>query len=385
MRKRVVALLLTAVMVLSLSACSGSAEADEEQEAAEEKTEAVGEDAEKDTAADQADADTEGEEDTGDEEESKSGSSDTAAAGNWRPTSPVTLVVPYGAGDINDISARVLAQYAEKYVGQIIYLENVVGDAPPASGWTVLQGREGNGLTIGVVDLPAFNNTLIQGLRSYGTSSFKVICNFVTEPAVVVVRKNDNRFRSLDDLAECGRDNQGALVAATTGERGAMHAAIQGFCKSAGFTYTPNHQPDAQSAIAALRGSAADFCVVTVADIVGRDTDLRVLGVFSDQRVAAYPDVPTLGESGYFDQVQGTCRCLVAPAGVSDDMVAFYAEAFRQTMEDSDYLEASEGINTEYRDTDATKSLIWDWQWFLRHLNDAYWTIDVPAEEVPAA
>ena len=47
------------------------------------------------------------------------------AAEGWTPDGPVTMIVAYKAGNGTDVTARILAQYAEKYVGQTIVIENV--------------------------------------------------------------------------------------------------------------------------------------------------------------------------------------------------------------------------------------------------------------------
>ena len=360
MKKRLVALILAMMMLAALGGCGGSGEKEE----APEQTDA-GEAAEE--AAEQTPSAT------------------PAPTFNWKPDSPVTILVPYENGNINDTSIRVLAQYLEKYIGQMVYLENVAGESP-AEGWAELNRRDGDGLTLGVIDLPAFNNSIVQALHSYGTDSFTVICNHVSEADVVVVRKNDNRFRSLDDLVEYGLAHQGELVAATDGEKKANHIAVQALAKSAQFTYGVNHQDSAANELQALRDEGADFCVVTVADIAERDTDLRVLGVFSEERIEAYPEVPTLGELGYYDGALGVYRCVVAPGDISDDVRAFYEDAFRQAMEDPEYADASSGITTDYMDSAATVALVRHQQAFVRGLNDAFWTIEVPVteEEAPA-
>ena len=40
----------------------------------------------------------------------------------WAPNVPVTMIVAYKAGNGTDVTARILAQYAEKYVGQTIVI-----------------------------------------------------------------------------------------------------------------------------------------------------------------------------------------------------------------------------------------------------------------------
>ena len=121
-----------------------------------------------------------------------------------------------------------------------------------------------------------------------------------------------------------------------------------------------------------LLGGEAVWCVAMVADIAGR-TDVKPLAAFSTERVAEYPDVPTLGEKGYYDKWLGSSRCICAPAGVSEEVVAFYEAAFKAAMEDAEYLAATEDIATDYQDAAATAALIAEQQTFTEGLATGFW------------
>ena len=104
-------------------------------------------------------------------------------------------------------------------------------------------------------------------------------------------------------------------------------------------------------------------------------SELKVLGVFSPDRIPEMPDVPTLGELGYYGAWMGASRCIAAPVGVSDEDVAFYESAFKAAMEDPEYLaEASlDGITTDYMDAVDTEEMIDQQQAFAESLSDGFW------------
>ena len=112
-----------------------------------------------------------------------------------------------------------------------------------------------------------------------------------------------------------------------------------------------------------------------LADIAGQEAEYRILGVFNDERLPELPDVPTLGELGYYENWLGSSRCIVAPAGVSEDVIKFYEEAFKAAMEDEEYLEAAEqaGMATDYKDAEATGTLIEQQQEFAESLVEGFW------------
>ena len=121
------------------------------------------------------------------------------AAEGWAPDGPVTMIVAYKAGNGTDVTARILAQYAEKYVGQTIVIENVDGGSG-SIGWSQLAAAEPDGMTIGFMNLPNFNSSIVKGLGTYTTEDFAAICNHVTETSLVLVRADDDRFATIEDL-----------------------------------------------------------------------------------------------------------------------------------------------------------------------------------------
>ena len=105
---------------------------------------------------------------------------------NWTPKENVTMIVSYKAGSGTDNTARVLAAYAEKYIGKPVIIENLEGGSG-SIGWTALSQAAPDGYTLGFINLPNFNATISEGLATYTVDSFAPICNHVTETSVVLV------------------------------------------------------------------------------------------------------------------------------------------------------------------------------------------------------
>ncbi|MDO5412021.1 MAG: tripartite tricarboxylate transporter substrate-binding protein [bacterium] len=237
-------------------------------------------------------------------------------------------------------------------------------------GWSQLAEAEPDGMTIGFMNLPNFNSSIVKELGTYTTDDFAAICNHVTETSLVLVRADDDRFADIDALVSYAKENN--TVASTNGAQASNHIGAQAFANSAGFKYTDIPQGNTADELTSLLGGEADWCVAKVADIAGR-TDVRALASFSTERLPEMPDVPTLGEKGYYDQWLGSSRCIVAPAGVSADVIAFYEAAFKATMEDPDYQAAASEFATDYKDAAATAALIEQQQAFTEGLAEGFW------------
>ena len=237
-------------------------------------------------------------------------------------------------------------------------------------GWSQLAAAEPDGMTIGFMNLPNFNSSIVNELGTYTTDDFTAICNHVTETSLVIVRADDDRFPDIDSLVAYAKENK--TVASTNGAQASNHIGAQAFANSADFVYTDLPMGNTADELTSLLGGEADWCVAKAADIAGR-TDVRVLASFSTERLPDMPDVPTLGEKGYYDQWLGSSRCVVAPAGVSDEVVAFYEAAFKATMEDPDYLAAASEVATDYKDAATTAALIEEQQAFTESLSEGFW------------
>ena len=138
--KKAFALFLALCMVFALCACGQTAAPAQTETPAEPQTETPAE------PQTETPAEAPAEESTG-----------------WAPNGPVTMIVAYKAGNGTDVTARILAQYAEKYVGQTIVIENVDGGSG-SIGWSQLAAAEPDGMTIGFMNLPNFNSSIVKGL-----------------------------------------------------------------------------------------------------------------------------------------------------------------------------------------------------------------------------
>ena len=295
------------------------------------------------------------------------------ASADWAPDGPVTLIVSYKAGNGTDVTARVLAQYAEKYVGQTIVIENVDGGSG-SIGWSQLAGSAPDGMTIGFVNLPNFNSSIVNELGTYTIDDFTPICNHVTETSIVVVRADDDRFNTLEDLVNYCKEN--VTCASTNGAQASNHIGAEAFARSAGIEdYIDLPQGNTADELLSLRGGEADWCVVKVADIASMMSEVKVLGAFSTEplKEAGFEDVPLLKDLGYYEDWLGSSRMICAPAGVSEEVVKFYADAFKAAMEDPEYLEAAASFTTDYKGPEASAELFAQQQTFTESLADGFW------------
>lgn len=287
----------------------------------------------------------------------------------WTPSGDVNVIVAYKAGSGTDTGARLLASEAEKHVGKTLVINNLPG-ADGKIGWTRLVNAKPDGQTIGFINLPTFTTLATQPDSTFSVEDIVPVANHLTETGVVVVRA-DSPYRSLKELVEAAKQNP-ALMASTNGREASNHTAAQLLAKSADFKYKAVPYGGTADQLLALRQGEVDFSCAKVADVAqlikGDKPELRVLGVFATERLPELPDVPTLGEAGYYDKWYGAARGLVLPKGTPQEIVDFYVDAFGKAMTDPKSIEAHKkaGLSVDFKDNKDFAKLISQQEEFCR-------------------
>ncbi|MCR5536780.1 MAG: tripartite tricarboxylate transporter substrate binding protein [Succinivibrio sp.] len=282
-------------------------------------------------------------------------------AAAWEPSSEVKVIVAYKAGSGTDTGARVLSSMAEKFIGQPLVINNLPG-ADGKIGWTALIKAKPDGQTIGFINLPTFTTLATLNNAPFSVKDVIPVCNHLTETSVVVVNA-DSPYKTLKDLVAAAVKDPN-LRCSTNGVKASNHTAAQLLAKSADFKYKAIPYGGTADQLLALRQKEVNFSCAKVADVAplikGDKPELRVLGVFSEERLKNLPDVPTLKELGYYDKWYGSARGLVLPAGTPDDVVKFYVDTFKKVMSDKAVQEAHEkaGLELDFMDNVAFGELI---------------------------
>lgn len=294
----------------------------------------------------------------------------------WQPDGDVTVIVAYKAGSGTDTGARLLAMHAEKAIGKTLIINNLPG-ADGKIGWTELVRAKPDGRTIGFINLPTFTTLATQKGASFSVDQVVPLANHLSETSVIVVRA-DSPYKDLKGLVEAMKAKKN-LRASTNGVKASNHTAAELFAQSAKAPYKAIPYGGTADQLLALRQGEVQFTCAKLADVAklvtGDKAELRMLGVYDKQRLAEFPNVPTLGELGYYDQWYGSARALVAPKGVKQEVVDFYVKAFQKVMTDPAVVQAHKkaGLNLDYKDGKALGELIKAQETFCRDVvNNLY-------------
>lgn len=242
------------------------------------------------------------------------------------PERPIQLVVPFGAGSPPDIVARLLAD-GWKRSG---FADVTVVNQPGAGGsLAVVQLAKAapDGYTLAVAGDAALvvNPTLYPNLPLSPLQDLTPISQLVVTPTVLVVGRN-TPARTVGELLDAARRQPGMVSFASAGAGTSSRRNGELLQRAAGVNL--NHVPYKSSPLADVaEGRVTMFFANpgTIAPFVAGDR-LRVLATASRERLARWPDVPTMTEAGWPQVDSLAWFGLIGPAG----MPAAIAERLRE-------------------------------------------------------
>ncbi len=255
------------------------------------------------------------------------------------PTKPMTYIIPFNAGGESDVSARYQQAEWEKVTGQPVVIQYQPG-AGGAQAWSQLNSIEGDGYTIMGINLPHTVLQPIAGSVGYKTEDLTPVHYFHYTPNAIFVRK-DSEFETLGQLIEYAKANPGMVTFAGSGSNSANNLAAVQFNELAGVTTTYVPFSGTGPSLTAILGGqvTAGFNYATSA--VNQGDEMRMLAVASDERMPAFPDVPTFKELG-LDLVGGAYRGVAVPASTPEELRQRISDIVSEINAQPDFIEKME-------------------------------------------
>jgi len=254
------------------------------------------------------------------------------------PTQPVKLLIAFPAGGPTDITMRVLAENAAKALGQSVVIEN-----RPGAGGTLpaqaLQQAKPDGHTLAQIPLGVFRLPYTTKINWDPVKDLTYILG-ITGYAFGVVVPADGPLKTWADFVAYAKANPGKLSYGSTGVLTSPHLTMEDIAQRLGLEL--NHIPYKGSAD--LMQSILGGQIMAAADSTGfaphvASGKLRVLNTWGEQRLAKFPDAPTLKELG-IPLVQASPYGLGGPKGMEPALVQRIHDAFRAAMAEANHVEA---------------------------------------------
>lgn len=254
------------------------------------------------------------------------------------PSKPIRVIVPFAPGGATDIAMRMVQPGLSQALGQQIVIDNR-GGAAGNIGMEVAARSTPDGYTLffGNVGTTAINPNFYRDLAVVPERDF-IPVSIASETAGILVASTKFPPNSVREMigyvkARPGKINYGAAGISTLNA-----LEMEQFRRSAGLDMLQvPYKGGAGPALNDLVAGHVDVMFVTFSSAIGhvKSGKLKALAVTTRSRLEQLPDVPTMAEQGFPENVSSSWQGLFAVAGTPATIVARLHAAVVEAMKDA--------------------------------------------------
>ena len=275
-----------------------------------------------------------------------------AASAQTFPTRPIKIIVPFGAGGVADITARVLAQKMSETptLGQQVIVENrpsaggiVASDAVAKAdpdGYTLLLVSNGN----------AVSATLFKSLPYDTVNDFAPVSTAGFFDLVLLVN-SDSKIGTVAELVAAAKANPTRFNIATINVGSTQNLSAELFRSMAGVEAPVVPFKGTPAVVTALRGNEVQAAFEILAPVMSqiKAGTLKAIAVTSNRRFPGLPNVPTVSEAGVPGYQASSWNGISAPAKTPRAIIDRLNRAINAAVASPDVKQRLQELGVEAR------------------------------------
>jgi tripartite-type tricarboxylate transporter receptor subunit TctC len=258
------------------------------------------------------------------------------------PSKPLRIVCPFAPGGGSDFIARVAAVKLGERLGQSVLIDN-----RPGAGGTL-------GTEIGIRSAPdGYTLLLVAGSYTVNPALYKLKFDPIADISPVIQLSRGAYVlcvhpkvpaKNLQELLALARKNPGKLTYASSGAGGHLHVVTEYLFDMAKVKVIHVPYKGTGPAVNDLLAGNVDMLFAGTEATMQhvKAGNLRAIAVGTAQRLPAYPDIPSVAESGLPDYDVVAWHGLVAPKGVPPAIIARLNGELNAALQAKDLVERLE-------------------------------------------
>jgi len=255
-----------------------------------------------------------------------------SAQAKW-PERPIRLVLPFGAGGVADVTARIVAEKMSDKLGQRVVIENQPGPGGINAARTVVSAQP-DGYTLGLLSNgTAISVGLFNNLPFDPVKQFDMVSLIGTFDLVFVVDAN-SPYKSIEDFVKAAKAEPGKLNVGTIAVGSTQNLGAELFKSTADAPMQIVPYKNSPDIVVALLRNDVQLMVDFPPSIQGQvnDKKLRVLASSAAKRSPLSPDVPTVAESGVPGYDVSSWNGVFAPKGTPKEIIDALNKAINEAV-----------------------------------------------------
>lgn len=286
-----------------------------------------------------------------------------AGMGQDYPTRAVTMITTFQAGAIGDILARTISKGLTTTLKQSVIVENKVGAGGVIATAAVANAKpDGYTLLLGSSGTVLVHPFIYDKLPYDAAKGFAPVTQIASLYSMLVVPAS-LPVKSVAELIAIAKANPGKLTFGSGGNGTTPHLAGELFKTMAGnlnITHVP-YKGSVQSSLDLIEGRISMIFANVPSVLPHIQTGkLRVLAVTTANRVAEFPNIPTIWEAGVPGYASELWMGIFAPPGTPAPIVERLNKDIRNILSDAEFIRtnAAKGVIIETSNPDQFNKYI---------------------------
>ncbi len=249
------------------------------------------------------------------------------------PERPITLLVPFAAGGIADLTARTVAEHMARTLGQPVVIDNKPGAGSIVASQAVATARPDGHTLLLMSNAHAVSVGLFRKLPYDPVKDFTPVATLGFFDIGAFVAAN-SRFATLRDAVAFARAHPAKLNVGTITPGSTQHLSAKLFETVASVEALVVPYKGSPAVLTALRSGEIDLAFEVLGPMLPQVAAgvVKALAVSSDRRNPALPDVPTVQQAGVAGYNVASWNAIAAPAGTPPEVVAVLNRAVREAV-----------------------------------------------------
>jgi tripartite-type tricarboxylate transporter receptor subunit TctC len=264
------------------------------------------------------------------------------------PSKAIKIIVPFTPGSATDVMGRIVGERLNTAWGQAVVVDNRPG-AGGSIGIRETARAEPDGYTFVLVSSGhAVNHVLYKDLGYDTLKDFAAVAMLGSLPSVLIVPPN-SPVNSVKELVAMLKAKPGQYNYASAGVGSGAHVSIEKFNVAAGVKAVHVPLKGTPPILTETMGGRVEYAMVPAVSGMGpvRDGKVKPLAVTTGKRVAALPNVPTLGEAGFPGGESTFWLALLAPAKTPQDVIAKVNAEVNRALSAQDMVDRLAKLGTD--------------------------------------
>jgi tripartite-type tricarboxylate transporter receptor subunit TctC len=268
------------------------------------------------------------------------------------PNQAINLVIPLAPGDAADVAGRTMGEELSKLLKVPVVAVNRPGGGMTIGTDSVVKAKK-DGYTILLTTNAALvaNRILNPETASYDPLKDLTPLGLSTRTPIVIAVRQDAPYKSFGELVEFAKKNPGKIRVGTVGPGSAGHLNVEltNSLTGAGLTVVPFK--GGAPGITAILGGHVEGVAFSLGALSSHLKSGALRGVVISTQFPDHPEIPTLPQLGYRQNLLGVWFGFFAPAGVPAEVTKVLVPAIEKAVKEPSVATklAGLGIVQEYQ------------------------------------